>query len=138
MGDPSCTACGAAQCSSENQVTILQGYPKTFTLELRLEDCTGSPFDLTGMTQILAVFPGTDGTPVQLTYTASGGVTVVGAAGAGKIQVAVSAAKSLLMAVNPNGTQTQDLQIVVTIATVKTPFLFFGVLNIVAPPYGVL
>lgn len=72
-----------------------------------------SPFDLTGATEVAAIFPGSNGTPVIKTLSGSGGVTIVGAPGAGKIQVALSSTDTAAMLANPQ--IGQNLQIVATI-----------------------
>ena len=66
------------------------------------------PFDLTGATEIIATFPG--GVSEKLSL---GQVSVAGASGGGKIQVAYSAQDSNAMQANPVASQNQDLQVVV-------------------------
>jgi hypothetical protein len=78
------------------------------------------------------------GSPSVIFATAPN-VTVVGAPGAGKIQVVAPAWDTALMQVNPNTQQNQDLQISVTNADGSlSGFLLQAVLNIVAPTYGVV
>lgn len=81
------------------------------------------------------------GTAVALAFTASGtaGVTVVGAPGAGKIQVKIDAADAANLRVNPSPLQAQDLQVAVLNAqSTIDVFVIPAVLNIIAPPYGTL
>ena len=71
------------------------------------------PFNLTGVTEIIASFPNI----VSEKYSLSQ-VSVVGAVGAGKIQVNYSALDSLNMQANPVPQQNQDLQVIATIGGV--------------------
>lgn len=105
-------------CSSNNigcsWVQIVQSADVSFFARLFYTK-TGEPFNLTGVTEIVASFPGSNGVPVKKTYT-SGAITVVGSPGAGKIQIALSTIDTELMQANPQ--IKQNLQIIVTIAGV--------------------
>src|SRR4051812_13912820 len=109
------------QCAS---VLIVQSAAKSFFARLFYSN-TGEPFDLTGVTEIVALFPGANGTPVKKTYSGSGGITVVGAPGAGKIQIALSTTDTQAMQANPQ--IAQNLQITATISGVaQVDVLSFG------------
>lgn len=132
MGDSlaGCNPCD--NCGPQGFVTIVQGYATKYYVDLYYQE-TGEPYDLTGATLLTAAHPGSAGqtSPVVINPT------VVGAAGAGKLLVTVSAVNSALMAVNPNLQQFQDLMIAITNAdSTVTAFPMKAVLNIVAPPYG--
>jgi hypothetical protein len=75
---------------------------------------TQEPFDLTNATEVAVLFPATTGPAIQETL-GDENVIVVGAAGAGKIQVTCPAEDTALMQINPSEQQYQDLQIVATI-----------------------
>ena len=76
---------------------------------------TLEPFDLTGVTEIAALFPGINGTPYEKTKT-GGAISMMGAPGAGKIQVALSSVDTAAMLANPQ--IAQNLQFIVTISGV--------------------
>lgn len=97
------------------QVQIVQSAAKTFFARLFYAK-TGEPFDLTSVTEIVALFPGVSGSPVKKTFSNSGGITIVGADGAGKIQIALSTIDTQNMQTNPQ--IGQNLQIIVTISGV--------------------
>lgn len=96
--------------NSRSPVTIGIGSDKTFMVQLFKDD---APLDLTSMTGISAAFPAPDGASIVETF-AGGEITVVGAAGAGRIAIAVPGKDSLQMNPNPVPEQFQDLQIIVT------------------------
>lgn len=105
-------------CSTKVSVPIQQGQSGAFFVNLPSQSSpTGptigngdEPFDLTNCTEIVATFPNLVSEKKTL-----GAVSVVGAPGAGKIQVAYSALDSLNMQSNPVPTQNQDLQVMVTL-----------------------
>ncbi len=78
-------------------VNIIQGGLKTFVVRL-LSVATGDPLNLAGVTEITTCFQNADGTELMLTYTASGGITVVSTV-LGKIQVALTAEQTALLLV---------------------------------------
>lgn len=102
-------------------IPIQQGQSGSFFVNLPSQSAptgptTGNdqePFNLTGITEIVATFPNQVSERFSLSQ-----VSVVGAAGAGKIQVNYSALDSLNMQANPVVTQNQDLQIIATIGGV--------------------
>lgn len=100
--------------SCELAVQIVQSEEKYFLVYLFYAD-TGEPFDLTSATEIVALFPGTSGTPVEKRKT-TGDITVIGSAGGGKIEIACSTVDTAAMLASPQF--RQDLQIVVTISGV--------------------
>lgn len=105
-------------------VQIVQSAAKTFLTRLFYAK-TGEPFNLTGATEIIALFPGLNNTPVKKTLSNSGGITVVGSPGAGKIQIALSTTDTQAMQSNPQ--INQNLQITATIAGVaQQDTLSFG------------
>jgi hypothetical protein len=124
-----------------NQVTIVQGYAKTFLVNLFWQD-TGLPFDLTNVTQIIAGFPGTVAVPVVKEYltNTNTNISIPLAKGSGQIQILVPPGDSANLQVNPYPPQLQTLQIDVTLSTGPTVYSFIlaNILNIVAPPQGVL
>lgn len=96
-------------------VQIVQSSAKTFFARLFYAN-TGEPFDLTGVTEIVALLPGSSGSPVKKTYSSSGGITVVGSPGAGKIQIALLTTDTEFLLANSQ--IAQNLQIIVTLAGV--------------------
>ncbi len=104
------------QCYGENNfcssVQIIQTSDKTFFTRLFYAK-TGEPFDLTGATEILALFPGANNTPVKKSYSDDGGITIMGSPGAGKIQIALTSTDTAAM--QPNPQVGQNLQIIATI-----------------------
>jgi hypothetical protein len=93
-------------------VLIIQSAAKSFFARLFYR-LTGEPYDLTGVTEIIALLPGSDGSPVAKTLTNSGGVTVVGSAGAGKIQIALTTLDTGNL--QPSPQIPQNLQVIVTL-----------------------
>lgn len=136
MDSISCTSpCDQNPCG---YVNIVQGYSKQYYLDLYYID-TSEPFDLTGVTEIVAAHPpATPGPPVECKLSLST-VEVLGAPGAGRILITLPAALSALVRINPMIEQFQDLQVSVTDASTDvTVFLMPTVLNILPPPYGVV
>lgn len=135
MENPNFSSCPENPCGF---VTIYQGYDKNYFIDLIYQD-TGAPYDLTDCQEIIAAHPpATGSTPIEAKLT-DADVVVVGAAGAGRIQVKLSAAKTALMQANPNEKQYQDLQISVTnVDSTVTAFILPAILNIVPPSYGVV
>jgi len=75
----------------------------------------------------------------NVTFNTPTNVTIVGAPGAGLCQVVCPAFDTAAMMVNPTPTQNQNLQVSVTNANgTITAFVIPFVLNISAPPYGVV
>ena len=107
------------------QVEIVQTSVKTFFARLFYSK-TGEPFDLTNVSEIVASFPGADGTPIQKTYNGSGGVTIVGAPGAGKIQIALTSGDTASMQPNPQIGQPLQLDVTIGSATAQQNTLSFG------------
>lgn len=91
-------------------VQIIQSEDKTFFVRLFLAG-TGEPFDLTNAEEIVVSFPSSN-SPVQKTLSGGGGVSIVGAPGAGKIQVVLTAGDT--NALKTNTQLSQPLQVVVT------------------------
>ncbi len=83
-------------------ISIIQGGNKNFTVRIKSE-ATGDPLSLAGLVEISTCFLNIDGTELMKTYTASGGITVVSAP-LGKIQIALSAAETALLAVVESST----------------------------------
>lgn len=120
-------SCGSSGgCST---VQIIQSALKIFFTRLFFTK-TLEPFDLTGVTEIVGLFPGTNNTLVKKTYTNSGGITVVGAPGAGKIQFDLSSVDTQNMQASPQ--VNQNLQVIVTISGVAQ----VDVLSFEDPPVG--
>jgi hypothetical protein len=103
---------GCGESSFCSTVQIVQSAVKTFFTRLFYGQ-TGEPFDLTGVTEIVGIFPGPSGTQVQKTYTNSGGITVVGAPGAGKIQFDLTTVDTQNMQALPQ--VNQNLQVIATV-----------------------
>lgn len=83
----------------QSGIVLYQGEDANFNDFLKNPD--GSPFDLTSVTEISARIANTDGTYLELLKT-SEGVTVVGAAGGGEVNLAVTKTQSALLLVqNP-------------------------------------
>lgn len=107
-----------------NAIQIIQSAAKSFFARLFYTG-TGEPYNLTGATEIVALFPGSSGQPVKKTLSGDGGITVIGAAGAGKIQIDLSSVDTEAM--QPNAQIAQNLQIIATIAGVaQIDTLSFG------------
>jgi hypothetical protein len=114
----------AGGCST---VQIVQSAVKTFFTRLFYAN-TGEPFDLTGVTEIVGIFPGPNNSQVVKTYTDSGGITVVGAPGAGKIQFDLTTIDTQKMQALPQ--VNQNLQVIATISGVAQT----DVLSLESPP----
>jgi len=108
-------------------VTIIKGSDRSFYVDLFYED-TGEPFDLTDVDEIIALFPKADG-HVDKKFS-EGDITVIGAPGAGRIEISVDDTDTSDMLVNPNPQQYQALQINVTIGSVDLIFILQNILNI--------
>jgi hypothetical protein len=89
---------------------------KSFYVDLFYED-TGEPFDLTGVTEIVALFPGASGTAIEERYS-QGEVSVIGAPGSGKIQINCAADDTAQMLISQANGQYTYLQVIVTIGGV--------------------
>lgn len=134
---------GCGPCASPcGAISVIQGYQKLFYVNLFFQD-TRQPFDLDFVTALGVTLPGTAG-PVTMTIAASE-VAIVGAPGAGFISVLVSAAKSALLQLNPNGNQPQTIQVEITVAAGNTSsppgtvaIELANVLSVEAPAYGVI
>lgn len=103
------------QNSGCNRIQIVQTSAKVFFARLFYAN-TGEPFDLTGVTEIVAIFPGLNGSVIKKTLSDSGGVIVVGSPGAGKVQISLSTTDTQQM--QPNTQIAQNLQFIVTIGGV--------------------
>jgi hypothetical protein len=113
------------------------GYDNQFFLDLFYTD-TQAPYDLTGAIEIVAAFPGADGTPVEQKLSTAG-VQIIGAPGAGRVLVKVDAVNSALLQQDAAVEQFQDLQVSVTNPdSTVTGLVIQAVLNIRKPPYGVV
>lgn len=88
---------GLDYCNQLPVPVIVQGEDKVLTIKL-VSSSTGDPFDLTAASAITALLLNADSTVLELTLTS--GVTIVNPS-AGKIQVYITAAQSLLLALNP-------------------------------------
>lgn len=97
-------------------VQITPSQLKTFFVDLFYPD-TGGAFDLTGMTEIAASFPGASGVPIIERYS-QGEIAVSGPAGGGQIEITCAAQDTAMMLTDPSPDQFQTLQIIVTIAGV--------------------
>lgn len=114
----------------KSSVQIVQTALKSFYVDLFYED-TGQPFDLTGVTEIVALFPGANGSPIEERYS-QGEISVVGAPGAGQIEIVCAADDTAQMQISQARDQFQTLQVIVTIAGVaQIDTLSFG-----SPPVG--
>lgn len=124
-------------CAPENiqAIQIVQTVSRNLFARL-FYSRTLEPFDLTGATEIVALFPGADDTPIEKTLSGSGGITVIGSPGAGKIQIALSSTDTGNMQANPQ--IGQNLQITATIAGVaQIDTLSFGSPPVVNTTYSV-
>jgi hypothetical protein len=117
-------------------VQIYQTADKTFFTRLFYAK-TGEPFDLTSMTEIVALFPGSNGTPVKKTFSNSGGITVVGASGAGKIQIALTSGDTASMQPNPQIAQPLEVIVTTSAAVAQVNTLSFGSPPVVGTGYSV-
>ena len=97
----------------DETVLIVQGQDGSFELDLKQGTSPPGPFDLTNVYEIAAIFPGLLGPVVK--RKSAGAVTVVGAPGSGRIQVAYAGADSAQMNPNPSYNAYQDLDLVVTL-----------------------
>lgn len=121
-----------AQNALPGFVKIIIGSDKKYFAQL--SKC-GIAYDLTGASAIKVSHPGLLQIPVVETL-ANGHVIVVGAAGAGLIQVVLPRADTLLLLPNPFPQQNQDLEIQVTNAAGgQDYFVLCAVLDIIPPPY---
>jgi len=113
------------QCPFETEkLSIVQGQdiePLIYIIDE--ETCT--PFDLTGVTEIRALFNKTDGTKLIKTYTLSGGVTIISDLG-GKIKVTLTAANTALLKTG----ECQSFEVEITKATKINIIQFLGKLNV--------
>lgn len=98
-----------------NFITIGVGSDKTFQMQL-LQG--GAPFDLTNVSEISASFPAPNGGKIVETKT-GGRITVLGQAGAGRIQITTPGQDTFQMLANPFPPQLQDLQVIVTLSGVS-------------------
>lgn len=106
-----------------NQTTIYQGSDRTLRLMLRSKD-SGEPFDLSGASEIKAIFKGSSAL-VEKTLT-GGDVSVVSPSGAGIIDVDLAAADTNALYEGPR--QTFELEI--TISGDVTVVVFSEALNV--------
>jgi len=121
-----------SQTGTQGFIKIIIGSDKKYFI--LLSKC-GLPYDLTGATAIAVSHPGLNQTPVVETL-AGGKVTIVGAAGAGLLQVVIPRADTANLLPNQFPQQNQDLQLEVTNAAGGQDFFILpAVLDIVPQPY---
>lgn len=104
---------------------IVKGEDKTWEVTLPDETCKDKDLDLTGATEITAVFEKTDGTTLSVTMTGAA-ITVV-AAKAGRISITLSDTNTALLKARDDG----SYEIAVDIGAVKKIFQFEQELEIV-------
>jgi len=80
-------------------ISIVKGEDRT--INLKIVDTEGEPYDLTGYTEITAKFPTTSGTALTKTYSASGGITVTSAE-AGRLAIALTDTDTALLLSDDN------------------------------------
>lgn len=95
--------------------------------------------NVSGTTVTLSANATASNTGTAVTFSTATNVTVVGSPGAGVCRVYLPPYDSALLQLNPSIPQFQDLQISVTNADGSvTGFIMPNVLNIIAPPFGVV
>lgn len=115
-------------------ITIVKGSDRTFYADLSYPD-TDEPINLTSVQEITASFPGDDGTPVEVSL-ADGGISVLGAPGAGRISIEIGDEDTADLLVDPSPNTHQDLQVVVLTAEGDTVVCILpNVLSIKDPSY---
>lgn len=102
-------------------VKIVQGEDKT--VNLRLRDENGDPFDITGATPLKAIFKKTDGTLLEKGLGT--GVVIVNGP-AGKLTVDLEDADTALLKVG----EFQDFEVEINIGTAKTIVQFQKALTV--------
>lgn len=110
------------------QVIVATGVPTGTTI-----------LSLSGSTATMSQDATATTTGVLVTVNTATNVAIAGAAGAGAVQVTVPAADSARLLINPYPPQYQDLQVSVTNANGSiSAFVLSSVINIIAPPFGVV
>jgi hypothetical protein len=108
-------------------ITIIRGSDRTFSVLINYT-CGGNdpqPFDLSGTTEIKAIFPNADGTTVVETLT-SGRVTITSPF-AGKIKIFIPDGDTSLLNVGEN----QSFEIELHAGAIINIVQFLGMLNVV-------
>lgn len=109
-----------------SSLNIIRGSDKTFTILVTISGgCNdGSPFDLTGATEIIALFENADTTILEKTMT--GGAITILSAPTGKISVTIADAETALLNVG----QSQSFELEIHIGPLINIVQFVGLLNV--------
>jgi len=109
-----------------SSLNIIRGSDKTFTILVTISGgCNdGEPFDLTGASEIKALFANDDGS--ILTKTMTGGAITVLSATTGKISVTIPDPETALLAVG----QSQSFELEIHIGPLINIVQFVGLLNV--------
>lgn len=124
----SCTTCSTATnvCdSSAGKVTIIRGSDAEISIRL-VNKSTSEPFDLTGASQIKAVFIKKDETVLEKLMSPDGSVVITSAL-AGKLKVLLTEADTTNLKLGDE----QSFEVEVTIGSVTTIVQFVGRLVVV-------
>lgn len=115
-----------ATCTqTANVLHIIKGSDREFTLRVIIEE-TCEPFDLTGVSEIRALFKKTDDTALVKTMT-SGAITVMGSPSNGKIKVLLGDADTTLLKVG----EEQAFEIEIQIGTITSIVQFLASITVV-------
>lgn len=105
-----------------NLVTIYQGEDKDLNVFVKEE--SGKAYDLTGYTEITAVFKGTSG---DITLTQTGGDITVNSAEGGDITITISDTNTALLI-----TGTASFELLIDVGAVRRIAQYLKVLSVVA------
>jgi hypothetical protein len=111
-------------------LNVIRGSDREFVIKVSIQNpcdaaACGDPFDLTGVTEIKALFRKTDETVLTVTKTATD-ITVLSAT-AGKIKVFLSDTNTALLKVG----DAQSFEIEIQVGTITSIVQFRDILNVV-------
>lgn len=112
-------------------INIIRESDREFSVRITIKE-TGDPFDLTGVSQIKAYFPKTDGTALEKNLSPSGAIVVLNAL-AGKIKITLSEADTALLNVG----EAQSFEVEIQIGSITSIVQFVESLNVIDRVFGV-
>jgi hypothetical protein len=112
-------------------LNVIRGSDREFSIRIAIKE-SGEPFDLTGVTQILAYFPKEDGSALVKNMVSSGDIAVLSPT-TGKIRVYLSETDTASLSVG----EVQSFEIEVQIGGVTSIVQFVETLNVIDRVFGI-
>lgn len=109
-----------------SQIQINKGSDRQFTVRI-VQDPSGEPFDLTGVTEMKAIFPNNDPNAAPVEISMTGGQITIVSAPQGKVTLFLSE----VLTVNLQAGDSQNFEMLITISSQRQIVQFIGALKIV-------